>query len=119
MIRLAVALLVLTQGCAYRVAIGSSPAGAQLTLPDGTSTATPAVVKLRWVPLGEQIVTAAAPGYRTLQVDLRRREVRWTHYPRDLLLRPATLRGAPRGEIDLLLVPVHGPAGTWTGDDVP
>lgn len=114
---LAVALA--APGCAYRVTIASAPAGAQLTLPDGSTPSTPAETTLRWRLFGRQLVTATAPGYRPLTVDLRRSEVRWLHYPRDTVLRPNRLTGAPRGHVELILVPDHGPTGTWTADDVP
>jgi hypothetical protein len=95
--------------CVYRVTLATEPAPVQIALPDGSVVATPAEVSLRWVPFGHQVVTASAPGYRPLTIDLRRTEVRWPHW----------LRGASRRKVELLLVPDHGPAGTWRPEDVP
>ncbi len=117
--RALLAFLLLSGGCAYRVQLESTPAGAQLLLPDGTVTTTPAETTVKWKPFHRQQVTAAAPGYRTLTVDLRRAEVRWGHYLRDAIFRPKTYTGAPRGQVELVLVPEHDPAGTWTADEIP
>ncbi len=112
-------LCALLSGCAYKVELTSTPAGAQLLLPDGSTATTPTVATLRWRPFGTQPVIASAPGYREVRFDLRRNEIRWFHYVRDTLLRPSTLAGAPRGSVDFLLVPEHGPAGSWTADEIP
>ena len=106
-------------GCAYKMKLASSPAGAEVTLPSGETVVTPTVVKLRWAPFGKQMVIARAAGFRPLEVDLRREEIRASHYFRDALFRPKTWLGAPRGEVSLILVPEHGPVGTWTPEDVP
>lgn len=104
-------------GCAYKVELTSAPAGARVTLPDGLEVYTPEVVTLRAAPLRAQPITVSAPGYRPLTVDLRRREVRLWRYVSDGLFRPGTTVGAPRGHLELVLVPQHGPAGSWTAED--
>lgn len=109
----------LLSGCAYKVALSSDPAAAVVRLPEGDEVITPDVVDLRWRPFGEQVVVVSSPGYRTTAFDLRDREIRWGRYVTDTLFRPATLFGAPRGEVRFVLVPEHGPAGTWREDDVP
>lgn len=115
-----VALLVLfSQGCAYKLKLASNPAGAEITLPNGQTVVTPSVVKLRWVPFGKQMVIANAAGFRPMEVDLRSQEIRASHYLRDAVFRPKTWLGAPRGAVSLVLVPEHGPVGTWSPDDVP
>lgn len=111
--------LLLGSGCAYRVSLASLPSGAQVTLPDGSTIATPSETTLRWKPFSKQEITVRAVGYRPLTIDLRRSEVRLSRYIRDALFRPRTWRGEPRGEIELVLVPEHGGAGTWTADEVP
>lgn len=118
----AVALLLcalLASGCAYRVRLSSIPAPAEVQLPDGSVVVTPAEVQFRWVPFGRQVVRVHAPGYRLLVADLRKQEIRGHRYITDLVLRPATLTGAPRGNVGFVLVPLHGPAGTWEPEDVP
>lgn len=112
-------LLALGPGCAYRVSLHSDPAGAQVTLPSGQTVSTPAEAQLRWRPFGKQEVTVQAAGYRPLTVDLRKSEIRLSHYLRDAIFRPSTLTGASRGRVTLVLVPEHGSVGTWTADEVP
>ncbi|HHO53767.1 MAG TPA: hypothetical protein ENK18_23565 [Deltaproteobacteria bacterium] len=105
-------------GCAYRVVLTSS-IPAQVTLPSGRIVTTPEEVTLRWAPFGHQRVRVEARDHRPLEVDLRRSEIRLHHYVRDTLGRPATLLGAPRGEVHFLLIEEHGPAGTWSAGEVP
>ncbi len=104
-------------GCAYTVTLTSAPMPARVQLPGGRVVATPVDAKLRWAPWSHQVVTADAPGYRTLVVDLRDDEVRLGRWIATSLFRPATWSGAPRGEVRLVLVPEHGPSGTWSADD--
>lgn len=112
-------LVLLLSGCAYKVRLVSEPDGALFTLPDGSLVSSPAEVTVRWVPFGSQPLVCEAPGYRTLELDLRRDEVRWSHYLRDTLVRPRTLFGEPRGTVRLVLVPEHGGVGTWDASNVP
>jgi hypothetical protein len=109
----------LSQGCAYKVSLSSIPTTAAVQLPGDRGTViTPTDVVFRWVPFGHQVITATADGYRPLELDLRDHEILGRRYLTDTLFRPATLFGRPRGEVKLLLVPEHGPVGTWTPDDV-
>ena len=105
--------LALLAGCAYRVALTSLPMPARVELPGGETVVTPAEVTLRWAPFGHQSVVVTAPGHRRLEVDLRRDEIRLGRLVATSVCRPRTLFGAPRGEVRFLLVPDHGPAGTW------
>lgn len=112
--------LFLLPGCAYRVSLTALPTPAVVELPgDGGSVVTPAEVVFRYVPFGSQPIRVSADGYRTLEVDLRDREIRGRRYLTDTLFRPATLLGRPRGEVHLVLVPEHGPVGTWDPEEVP
>jgi hypothetical protein len=107
-------------GCAYHVHLESRPTSARVLLPDeATVVVTPARVELRWVPLGHQWVTVSAPGYRTMRIDVQRRPLRWgLERPPDVpVFKLERLEGPPR--IEVLLVPEHGPAGTWAESDVP
>ncbi len=113
-------LLPLLTGCAYKVALTTTPTTAVVKLPgEQGSVVTPAEVVFRYAPFHKQVITATADGYRPLEVDLRAHEIRASRYLTDTLYRPATLFGRPRGEIRLILVPEHGPMGTWTIDDIP
>jgi len=110
----------LLAGCAWRVHVESSPIAAQVLLPDESRVVTPAEVKLRWVPFGSQSIAVSAKGYRPIEVNLRRDEIRFFRYV------GTTVRGArrygekgSRGEIRYMLVPDHGPVGTWTAEDIP
>ncbi|TNE84220.1 MAG: hypothetical protein EP330_30330 [Deltaproteobacteria bacterium] len=106
--------LLLLTACAYKVELTSAPAGARVDLPDGTQVFTPEVVTLKVAPFNRQEITVSAPGYRPLTVDVRHREARAWRYLTDAVFRPKTFTGAPRGHLELQLVPQHGPAGTWT-----
>lgn len=106
-------------GCPYKVTLTSDPTPAEVLLPDGRTVVTPAEVKLRWVPFGHQRITASAPRHRALEVDLRKTEIRFWRFVGGTIARPATLGGRPRGEVELVLVPEHGPAGSWSPEDVP
>ncbi len=110
----------LCTGCAYRVVLQATPTTAQVRLPNrGGTVVTPAEVRLRYVPFGNQKVLVSAPGYRPLSMDLRHTEIRMWRYVSDTLFHPATLAGASRGTVRFVLVPHHGPVGTWKEEDVP
>ncbi len=101
-------LLSLSEGCAYRVGLTSVPTAAEVSLPrDRGTVVTPAQVTLRWVPFGHQRILVRSPGYRDAEVDLRRS-----------LFRFASLRSATPGQVQVILVPAHGPTGTWIEDEI-
>ena len=108
--------ILLVSGCAYKVELTSAPAGARVSLPDETEVFTPQVVTLRASPFLPQEVTVFAPGFRPLTMDLRRSEIRLWRYGTDALFRPRTLFGAPRRTVQFVLVPQHGPTGTWSSE---
>lgn len=112
-------IAVLATGCAYRVNLVSQPTAATVELPGGDRVTTPAEVKLKWVPFGHQTIVVNAKGYRTFETDLRRTEIRWARFVFGTLAHPSVLTGAPRGEVDLVLVPDHGPVGSWSEEDIP
>jgi len=110
----------LLAGCAWRVQLESSPVPAQVLLPKEDRVATPAEVKLRWVPFGRQRITVSAKGYRPIEVDLRREEIRFIRYVGTTARGPRRYgEEGSRGEIRYMLVPDHGPVGTWTAEDIP
>ncbi len=107
-------------GCAYKVTLTSQPELTEIVLPGkGGTVITPVDVTLRYVPFGKLPIVASAPGYRPLELDLRKSEVRLGRYITDTLWRPATLFGRSRGVVRLVLIPEHGPVGTWVEDEVP
>ena len=114
-------IALLLASCTWRVQILSGPVPAEVMLPNEDRVVTPSVVKLRWVPFGKQWITVSAKGYRPIEANLRRDEVRWLRYV------GTTARGGrqygeeegARGEIRYMLVPDHGPVGTWTAEDIP
>ena len=112
-------LLLLVSGCAYRVTLTSNPAPANVELPNGDRVSTPAEVRFRYVPFGHQRIVASARGYREGELDLRKTEIRSWRLLFGGFSHPAVFGGAPRGEVEILLVPDHGPVGSWTEEDVP
>lgn len=118
-------ILCLLGGCAYRVRLTSTPSPAQVVLPERgpvaveESVATPTDVTFRWSPFNSQVVAVSAPGHRVLTVDLRAHEIKFTRYIGDLLFHPGAMFGGdPQGHVSFVLVPVHGPVGTWDPDEV-
>lgn len=105
-------------GCAAKVAFRADPAGAILVLPDGRSVVTPGVIQVKFPAFKRVMVSARAPNHEVLQVDLRKAGVRPSKYWFDFLFRPAIFYGKkPRAEVELILVPRHGPSGTWDPED--
>lgn len=107
-------LVLALSGCAYKVGLESVPPAAVVQFPDGTATNTPTTYVARWAPFNEVRIRATARGYRPLELDLRQSEVKFGRF---------FWRGLrfnrPRGVVQLILVPTHGPAGTWTEADLP
>ena len=106
-------------GCAYKVKLSSNPLAADVRLPDDTIVATPADVTLRYVPFGHQRIVITAPGYRVVEMDLRKTEIKLGRYITDAIFRPGTWLGNSRGQVHVVLVPNHGPVGTWDPAEVP
>ena len=108
----------LASGCAYTVQMSSEPLGAYVELPDGETIVTPETVSLKVAPFSKQVVRVSAPGYRTIEADLRRGEVTLPRYLGDFLFHPAAVLGhEPRGDMVFVLVPEHGPTGTWSAEE--
>ncbi len=101
-----------TTGCGYKLQTASLPQPALVELPNGRRVSTPGTIRLRWAPFNRQVVRVTATGYRPLTVDLRDRHVKLGR----LLARPFR---KVKGEVEFVLVPVHGPAGTWSEDAIP
>lgn len=106
-------LVLLCSGCAYKVALKSTPSAVLVELPGGAVLPTPGTYVARWAPFNSVPIRATARGYRPLEVDLRRTEVRFGRF----LIRG--FRNQPRGEVQLIMVPEHGPVGTWIEQDLP
>ncbi|MFT4625129.1 MAG: hypothetical protein ACI8PZ_003795 [Myxococcota bacterium] len=93
-------LLVLAlTACSTRVRIRSQPTPVDILLPDGRRMLTPAQVVVRKTLFQPQLAEISAVGYRTVVIDLR--------------------RSGNRGDIFVVLVPEHGPAGSWSGNEAP
>ncbi|MCA9569773.1 MAG: hypothetical protein KC656_18140 [Myxococcales bacterium] len=101
-------MIALLLGCTYTVHLASRPSPALVQLPDGRRITTPDDVKIRWRPFSKATATVTASGYRPLEIELR-----------DLRLRSGRAFSGQVGELTILLVPTHGPTGTWAAEDVP
>jgi hypothetical protein len=97
-------LAALLGGCMVRVPVTTTPVLAELRVAEQRFRA-PAEVRLRWTPLRRPQLTAVSPGYRAAVV---RVPLGWG---------PLALRGVD--PIEIVLLPEHGPAGTWSPDEVP
>lgn len=102
-------------GCAVRVHVESLPSGATLTVEDGVRVSTPTDIKLKWTPFfGRQHATVSAPGYRTIDMDIQKRSLDG-RFLGGTIQRPfAFLKKKPSHEVEYVLIPEHGPSGTWT-----
>lgn len=104
-------------GCAYHVRIDANVSEAVVRFADGRAVPAPTDHRARFVPLApgsSGLVVVEAPGYRPHTVDLRREVMHARRYLLDPLVRPQVAFGRqPRGEVRVLLVPEHGPAGSW------
>lgn len=99
-VRLALFTLLLP-GCVRRVIVESDPAGAMVRDEEQVLGPTPYERRVWWIPFAHQRVTVGMVGYRRVSVDLRR----------DLgLFRWQTVH-------EVVLVPEHGPSGTWLPED--
>lgn len=91
----------LAGGCARRVIVQSDPPGATVRTKRKMLGPTPYERRVWWVPFARQEVTVAMSGYRPVTVDLR---------PHLGLVRAETVH-------EVVLVPQHGPSGTWLPED--
>jgi len=90
-----------------------------MTLPSGETVVLPHEVDFRWKPFARRRVQVSAPGYRTLEFTLTRQLIQETDYLTDIIGNPAEAVGdKPRRTLELVLVPEHGPAGTWSAEDI-
>ena len=105
-------------GCAHRVALDSDPPGATVHRGEAVIGVTPTEVRLRWWPGRRLPVEVASPGYRSAAIRLDE-DVGILRVAGEVLtLRWRRLLGLrPRAVHRLVLVPEHGPAGTWTPED--
>jgi hypothetical protein len=112
--------------CTWRMRLASEPPGAEVRLPDHQVVSTPSIVTVHYNFFRPAPIVVSAPGYRTSTFDLRHRpgvgapEInvwRVIMYP---IWHPlAAFEKEPRRRLELVLIPEHGPAGTWQPDAVP
>ncbi len=111
------ALAVWGTGCAYRATLHTNPVGAAVYLDNEPAGIAPVPITIRAFS-GPRDVRVELPGYRPLELELRgeRRLVARLRYA---LTHPGVVLGTSPPPIrTLVLIPEHGPAGTWTPEDV-
>ncbi|MCB9763966.1 MAG: PEGA domain-containing protein [Alphaproteobacteria bacterium] len=122
--------LVLASGCVvHRVRVESEPPGAVVKLDGKVKGVTPLEFNTVWTPpfSKKYEVRVTLPGYRPVasvkpswwQASPLRRDVRLWRYALHLLRWRMIVGVAPRTTLNYVLVPEHGPSGTWTPEDVP
>lgn len=112
-----VVAVLLSTGCAYRATVTTSPAGAAVYLDNEPAGITPLPIEVRGV-FQRQVLRVELPGYRPYEVVLAKESRPW---PKTAfaLTHPLVLLGKrPPPTRTLVLIPEHGPAGTWTPEDV-
>lgn len=120
---LSAALLLVVLGlgaaCAHRVEIHSEPPGATIKVGRKVVGPAPQQVRFLWWPGRPMRVRVEKRGYRPLVI-----EASDTVHLRNFIGEFFTFRYkrlvglTPRATVEVLLVREHGPAGTWTPDDV-
>ncbi len=114
---LALVGLLLGTGCAYKATLHTDPVGASVYVDNELVGIAPYDVTVRAFR-GPRQIRVELPGYRPYELDFGT-ERRVTPRVRYALLHPAvTLGRKSPPERLLLLIPEHGPAGTWTPEDV-
>lgn len=110
-------LALLLIGCIHRVEVTSLPAGAVLYRKQTQLGDAPVTVRIPMFASTE--IEARMPGYRT--VTTRLRGVGTMSFVSDFVfLHWRKAVGArPKGQVELRLIPEHGPVGTWEPDEVP
>lgn len=110
--------LCLSPGCTRKVLLLSSPPGAEVRYRGQTVGVTPVELKVPGIP-GRRTARLSANGYRTVEVNLGN-DLRPRYFLGDLLWPPRWRRlvGVEARSHEVILVPRHGRAGTWTPDDV-
>ena len=93
-----VLLLWFAVGCSPTLRVESQPVGAVIELSGGERLVTPATVPASRWPMKRQQVTLSASGYRRLE---------------------ARMPYAGSGPWSVVLVPEHGPVGSWDESDLP
>ena len=84
--------------CSPALKVHSEPSGAILTFTNGERVVAPSTLESSVWPERRRAVTISAAGYRTLEARVPYRS---------------------QGEWLIVLVPAHGPVGTWSEEDVP
>ena len=110
-------LPLLLLGCIHRVEVTTFPEGATLYRKGRQLGEAPLVVRIPMFATTQ--VEAKMPGYRA--VDTKLRGVGTASFVADVLflhwLKAVGLR--TKAEVELRLMPEHGPVGTWAPEDVP
>lgn len=117
---LGAALLLGPWSCAWHVSVASTPPGAAVRLDEQVVGYTPLDLRVPWGPGTGDVVSASVPGHRPLQVSVRQ-QTRLLRVGWQALWHPLVALGVrpPRDELLFVLVPEHGPSGTWSAEDVP
>jgi len=110
----------LAPGCAHRVAIVSEPLGAQVRRDGELVGSTPSELVVWSMPFTRPTAKLTMPGYRPMEVALHKDRKPMRRFWEFLTLRwRKAFALSPTGLHEVLMVERHGPAGTWTPEDVP
>jgi hypothetical protein len=107
-------------GCAHRAAISSDPPGAAIHVRGHVAGTTPGDVRMAWWPWRTMEVRVQSAGYRAVDLRLTRDTGPIRLTGEALTLHFGRLLGqVPRASHEVVLVKLHGPAGTWGEGDAP
>jgi hypothetical protein len=106
-------------GCAHRVMLDSDPPGATIRIDGEMVGVTPTELKVRWVPFTDNKVQLHMPRRRIVTLDLHEDFGLGGFLWEVLTFQYGKLLGkTPRTHHRAHFVHKHGPAGTWTPQDV-
>ncbi len=112
-------LIVFSGGCAHRVVITSAPAGAKVRMGAEVLGRTPVELTLWSIPLTHPTALVTLPGYRGMRINLapdrrplrRLSELLCLRWRRAFALVPGAVH-------EVVLIPHHGPVGTWDPEEL-
>ena len=106
-------------GCAHRVMLDSDPPGATIKMDGEMVGVTPTELQVRWVPFRSNELQLKLPRRRSVTLDLHKDVGLMRLCWEVLSFRWGKLLGrVPRTHHRAHFVQNHGPAGTWTPEDV-
>jgi hypothetical protein len=110
--------LIMLLGCVHKAQITTDPVGGEVAWRGAAVGSAPVELTTLWLPFRDMSVEVKVEGYRSTTVDLSR-DVGPLRAAMELLtLRWGRLFGLRARTVhQIMLIPEHGPVGTWTAEE--